>query len=32
LAPQLEHGISSPHLDGRRNGPNVNLELEGSGS
>jgi len=32
LAPQLEHGISSPHLDGRRNGPNVSLELEGSGS
>jgi response regulator NasT len=32
LAPQLGHEISSTRLDGQRNGPNVTLELEGSGS
>ena len=32
LVPQLAHEVSSTHLDGRRNGPNVTLELEGSGS
>ena len=32
LAPQLAHEVSSTHLDGQRNGPNITLELEGSGS
>ena len=32
LAPQFGHEISSTRLDGQRNGPGVDLELEGSGS
>jgi two-component system, response regulator / RNA-binding antiterminator len=32
LAPQLAREISSTHVDGQRNGPNVNLDREGSGS